>query len=280
MGGTRCETPVQSLCTGIGGSGRRRGWRARNRCSRKLGACESPSSVPPGRWVSCCAPSWPSAGFPVDEMRYLASSRSAGTTLPWGDQRHPRGGRGRRPISPASTWRCARPRRRCRGALAPAAGRGRARSSSTTRRPGAWIPTSRWWCPRPTPRRWRPSPRGSWPTRTARRWWPSRCSSRCTTRRDSTASSSRRIKRSRAAAWRRCASWPSSWPRPSTGRRTSPSTVAPWTTRRSSVYPVPIAHNVHPAAVQDRRRRLAGDRRGAEVPQREPARSWASPSWR
>src|SRR5271170_5782697 len=24
--------------------------------------------------------------FPVDEMRYLASSRSAGTTLPWGDQ--------------------------------------------------------------------------------------------------------------------------------------------------------------------------------------------------
>jgi aspartate-semialdehyde dehydrogenase len=25
-------------------------------------------------------------GFPVDEMRYLASSRSAGTTLPWGDQ--------------------------------------------------------------------------------------------------------------------------------------------------------------------------------------------------
>ena len=25
-------------------------------------------------------------GFPVDEMRYLASSRSAGTTLPWGDK--------------------------------------------------------------------------------------------------------------------------------------------------------------------------------------------------
>jgi aspartate-semialdehyde dehydrogenase len=25
-------------------------------------------------------------GFPVDQMRYLASSRSAGTTLPWGDQ--------------------------------------------------------------------------------------------------------------------------------------------------------------------------------------------------
>src|SRR6202165_5274777 len=24
--------------------------------------------------------------FPVDEMRYLASARSAGTTLPWGDR--------------------------------------------------------------------------------------------------------------------------------------------------------------------------------------------------
>ena len=37
-----------------------------------------------------------------------------------------------------------------------------------------------------------------------------------------------------------------------------------------SVYPVPIAHNVIPAAVHDRRRRLAGDGRGAEVPQRGP----------
>ena len=36
--------------------------------------------------------------FPVDELRYFASARSAGTTLPWGDERdHGRGRRHRRP---------------------------------------------------------------------------------------------------------------------------------------------------------------------------------------
>ena len=37
--------------------------------------------------------------FPVDEIRYFASARSAGTTLPWGDEDdHGRGRRDRRPV--------------------------------------------------------------------------------------------------------------------------------------------------------------------------------------
>ena len=36
----------------------------------------------PGRWRDASR-SWPSGAFPVDELRYFASARSAGRTLPW-----------------------------------------------------------------------------------------------------------------------------------------------------------------------------------------------------
>ena len=52
--------------------------------------------------------------FPVTEVRFFASARSAGRTLPWAEHRDHRRGHRRPPTSPASTWPCsptARPRR-------------------------------------------------------------------------------------------------------------------------------------------------------------------------
>ena len=37
------------------------------------------------RSVVSCAGCSPSGAFPIDELRYFASARSAGTTLPWLD---------------------------------------------------------------------------------------------------------------------------------------------------------------------------------------------------
>ena len=56
------------------------------------------SSEQPARSARSCAPSSPSATFPFDEIRFFASARSAGTTLPWkGERDHRRGCGDRRP---------------------------------------------------------------------------------------------------------------------------------------------------------------------------------------
>ncbi len=56
--------------------------------------------------------------FPVDSMRYLASARSAGQTLPWDDGELVVEDLATADLS-GSTWRCARRRRRCRAQRAP-----------------------------------------------------------------------------------------------------------------------------------------------------------------
>ena len=81
--------------------------------------------------------------FPVDEIRYFASARSAGTTLPWKGERDHRRGRGDRRSDRARH----RPvlRRRARRRASSRRGSPRpASSSSTTRRRGGWIRTCRW----------------------------------------------------------------------------------------------------------------------------------------
>ena len=63
----------------------------------RIGPCGSPSSGPPARSARSCDRCWPSARFPVDDVRFFASARSAGTRLPVGGRRgRGRGGRGRR----------------------------------------------------------------------------------------------------------------------------------------------------------------------------------------
>ena len=79
-----------------------------------------------------------------------------------------------RPTLPASTSRCSRPaapRRR----PSPRGTRPPVPSSSTTRRPGAWIPTCRSSSARSTRTRSPRCARASSPTRTARRWRRCRC---------------------------------------------------------------------------------------------------------
>ena len=119
--------------------------------------------------------------FPVDELRYFASARSAGTTLPWGD--------GEIVVEDAAT---ADPSgldiALFSAGATVVAGAGRRGSpppaprSSTTPRRGAWTPTCRSSSPRSTRRRSPTPARASSPTPTARRWRRCRCSSRCTPR--------------------------------------------------------------------------------------------------
>ena len=119
--------------------------------------------------------------FPVDSMRYLASARSAGTTLPWADTEVVVEDAETADLSgidfalcsaPASVSRELAPRLAAAGAighrqlLGLAHGSRRAPRRPRGQRRGAA----------------RPSPRASWPTRTAPPWWPSRSSSPCTTR--------------------------------------------------------------------------------------------------
>ena len=138
-------------------------------------------------------------GFPVDEIRFFASARSAGTVLPFGDREIT--------VEDADDRRPDRARHRAvlrrRDHLAGAGAavrRRRRRSWSTTPRPGGWTPTSRWWSPRSTPAAIARAPaRASSPTRTAPRWPRCRCSSRCTTRPGWSGWSPRPTRRSPAA---------------------------------------------------------------------------------
>ena len=201
-------------------------------------------------------------------MRYLASARSAGSTLPVGRRRRRR--RGRRDGRPLRH----RPRPVLRSGLR-VAGAGAAARRRRRHRDRQLLGLAHG--PRRAARRARgqrrpscaPSPRASWPIPTAPPWSPSRSSSPSTTRPVSAGSWSPRTRRCRAAASTPCASWPSSCPRRSTGRGPHLRRLV----RRlpaSQRVPGPDRPQRDPAAVQDRRRRLARDRRGAEVLQRGP----------
>ena len=115
--------------------------------------------------------------FPADDVVALASSRSVGREVSFGEDdvlkvqapRHLR-------LHAASTSCCRRPAAKVSAVVCAARGKGRARSSSTTPRTSAWSRTCRWSCPRSTRRR-SPATRSaaSSPTRTARRSrWSSR----------------------------------------------------------------------------------------------------------
>ena len=136
--------------------------------------------------------------FPVTEVRYFASARSAGGRFrgltPRSSSRTPRP-----PTSPAWIWHCsptARPRRWPPRRRSPP----RAPSWWTTRRPGGWIRRSRWWWPRSTPTTRSVRRRASSPTPTAPPWRRCRCSRRCTGPPAWTGSRSRPIRPSPAPA--------------------------------------------------------------------------------
>ena len=218
--------------------------------------------------------------FPVDDVRFFASARSAGRRLALAGARGRRRGRRDRRLRRASTSPCSRAGPPPRGSWPPGSPRP-APSSSTTPRPGGWTPTSRWSSPRSTPAPSARSPRGSSPTPTARPWWPCRCSSRCTTRpgcarlvvstyQAVSGAGLAGVARARGAAGqdgrrRR---------RPHLRRRGAS------TSRRRRCSPDAVAHNVLPAGRPLGRRRLGRDQRGAEVPRREPQDPRASPTWR
>ena len=122
------------------------------------------------------------------------------------------------------------------------------------------------------------SPRASWPTPTARPWWRCRCSSPSTTRPGSPGSWSPPTRRCRGPGWPGWPSSPSSWPRPSTGPRTSPSTGGRSTSRRRSSSPAPVAHNVLPAGRAGGRRRLAARPTRSRSTATRAARSSACPT--
>ena len=153
----------------------------------------------------------------------------------------------RPPTSPASTSRCS-PR------AGPPRGRSRrgsprpAPSWSTTRRPGGWTPTSRWWSARSTRTPYAGRRRGSSPTPTAPRWPRCRCSSRCTTRPAWSGWSPAPTRRSPAAGSPVSTSWPARSPRSATAGRCSPTTARRSSCRRPSKYVRPIAFNVLPMA--------------------------------
>ncbi len=90
------------------------------------GLARSASSARRARSARSCAPCWRRGRFPVAEIRFFASARSAGRTLPWGGDRVPvedSGAPGRRPSRHRH-----RPVQQRRGRLPPAGaagGRGR-----------------------------------------------------------------------------------------------------------------------------------------------------------
>ena len=167
--------------------------------------------------------------FPVAEIRFFASSRSAGTVLPYG------GPRGLQSVTVedaatadvsgldialfsagAATSRAQAPRFADAGAVV-------VDNSSAFR----MTPTSRWSSPRSTPA---PSPRrarGSSPTPTAPPWPRCRCSSRCTTRRGWSGWSSPPTRRSPARASPVSRSSPPRCRRRATRRASWPTTARP-----------------------------------------------------
>ena len=83
--------------------------------------------------------------FPVDEIRFFASARSAGTVLPYAGPRGRRASSSRTPrprTPPGSTSRCSPPAPPRPGRSRPASPR-RGRRWSTTPRPSGWTPTCR-----------------------------------------------------------------------------------------------------------------------------------------
>ena len=69
----------------------------------------SASSARPGRSARVMRRILAERDFPVDEIRFFASARSAGTTLPWEGVRRPSSRTPRPPTRPASTSRCSPP---------------------------------------------------------------------------------------------------------------------------------------------------------------------------
>ena len=205
-------------------------------------------------------------GFPVDEIRYFASARSAGTTLPWKGEEitvedtatadfsgldvalFSNGGSTSREWAP--------------GSPPPV------RSSWTTPAPGARTPTSRSSSPRSTPRTSTTSRRASSPTPTARRWPRCRCSSRSTTSPGSSASTSAATRpspaRAASASPSSTASCVAATPWASQGPRAR--RLRPYAPRPKVCRPGRLQRG--PARRLPRRRRFAGDRRGAEAAQR------------
>ena len=143
-------------------------------------------------------------------------------------------------------------------------------SSSTIRRPGAWIPMSPWSYPKPTPAALASIPKGIV------------ANPNCTTmvaipvlkplhdaagltpdHRLDVSSGLGRRRRGRTRAGRAVGQDR----RPGSGPH-----LRRWSGGLPAVFGLPGAHRPQrdPAAIQHRRRRITGDRRGAEVPQREP----------
>ena len=208
-------------------------------------------------------------GFPVDEIRYFASARSAGTTLPWAGGEVDRRGLRDRGLLRYRHRAVLQRRRRLQGAGPQGGGgrRGRRRQllglAQGPRGPARGQRGQR--------RRPRHDPQGH------RRQPQLHHDGR-----DAGAQAAARPRRprppARLAATRPCPAPVARACRSSTAscavgmppatRPISPSTAARSRSPTRNVYAVPVAFNVVPARRVDRRRRLARDRRGAEAPQR------------
>ena len=177
--------------------------------------------------------------FPVAQIRFFASARSAGTTLPWrGVDDRRRGRRDRRPDA-ARHRDVLRGRRHLAGAGAAVrrGRRGRHRQLLGVA-DGPGRPAGR---ERGQPRgARRDAARASSPTRTARRWRRCRCSSRCTTRPGC-------VRLVVVAPTRRCpaADWPGSRSWTARSARSSPAAIE--LTHDGSAVDVPGAAEVRRA---------------------------------
>ena len=190
--------------------------------------------------------------FPVTEIRFFASARSAGRTLTWtGEPDHGRGHRHRRLLGPRSRSVLQR-----QDGLAGHRAEGRRHRRDRGRQLLGLADgsrTCRWWSPRSTPTTPCTRRRASSPTRTAPPWPRCRCSHRCTGPRGwygfrsrptrpsparaapASPSSTARSRRSPT----RPARWPSTarrWtsPRPRSTSSPSPTTCCRWRARSST----------------------------------------------
>ena len=206
--------------------------------------------------------------FPVESMRYLASARSAGPTLPWGDGEIVVEDAETADLSgidlalcsaPASVSRALAPRLAAAGAIVI--------DNSSAWRMDPEVPLV---VPEANAAELRSIPKGIV------------ANPNCTTMvaipvlkpLDDEAGLTRLVVSTYQAVSgggvEAVREWRSSCRRRSTGRSDLTFDGSSVDFPPRSVYPVPIAHNVDSAPVQDRRRRLARDRRGAEVLQRGP----------
>ncbi len=223
----------------------------------------------PVRSAASCARCWQQRRFPLDDVRFFASARSAGTTLPWaGGEVVVEDGSAADlsgiDIAVFSNGKTASLE------LAPQGRRGRGdrRRQLLGLAQGPRRAAGR---QRGQPRGPRTPPRASSPTRTARRWRHAGARSRCTARPDLRAAARRvlpgRVRLGRAPAspssTSRCGRWRTTRPawRSTVGRSACP---APTT------YVAPDRVQRRAAGRLDRRRRQRRDRRGAEAAQRVP----------